>query len=289
MVQRTGLSLRGVAHDLLFDAGIQIKTMPRLELLEHGGLVFLFERLLRQHKVAPRGILHIGGNVGQEASAYRMLGFEQVLFVEANSDPEVFGKLEQNISHMNTLDVEFRRLLRGGPQTRFSAVNIAAGNHHGPVPFYLMGSSTFSSTHRPLGFESWINYVVENSTPEEADKFMSWAENALKLMGETTVMMQTTDNVMRDLGEQGHPIDKYNILNLNIQGGELEGLRGASRTLQQMEIVQVEKGYVQHYEGSPSPEELDRFLLEAGFLESVQLRAGTYGVSFYTRNGSQAG
>jgi FkbM family methyltransferase len=54
------------------------------------------------------------------------------------------------------------------------------------------------------------------------------------------------------------------LLKVDVQGYELEVLRGAQRTLGQVEAAQVELSLVPLYDGAPSPDEVTRFLEARG-------------------------
>lgn len=47
--------------------------------------------LFIQNHIVPKGVIHIGAHEGQELTLYEAMGFEQILFIEAN--PEVFARL----------------------------------------------------------------------------------------------------------------------------------------------------------------------------------------------------
>jgi FkbM family methyltransferase len=51
--------------------------------------------LAKTHEIKPRGVIHIGAHEGKELARYREMGFQKILFVEA--DPEVFARLQKNV------------------------------------------------------------------------------------------------------------------------------------------------------------------------------------------------
>lgn len=55
------------------------------------------------------------------------------------------------------------------------------------------------------------------------------------------------------------------LLKLDVQGYELEALRGAARVLRETRALLVEANYVPHYEGAVDFDTLHRFLGDAGF------------------------
>jgi hypothetical protein len=55
------------------------------------------------------------------------------------------------------------------------------------------------------------------------------------------------------------------LLKLDVQGYEMEALRGACRVLTEAKSLLVEANYVPHYEGAVDFDQLHRFLADAGF------------------------
>jgi FkbM family methyltransferase len=54
-----------------------------------------FRKLFPRYNIKPKGVLHLGANVGEEAPVYDELGIERVFWVEGN--PEIFYKLQDNL------------------------------------------------------------------------------------------------------------------------------------------------------------------------------------------------
>lgn len=55
-----------------------------------------FRQLFPKYGIKPKGVLHVGANVGEEAPVYDELGIKNVIWIEAN--PDIFQKLQNNIS-----------------------------------------------------------------------------------------------------------------------------------------------------------------------------------------------
>lgn len=90
---------------------------------------------------------------------------------------------------------------------------------------------------------------------------------------------------MEESGELRVPIDRLDaclstplphpvLLKIDVQGFELEVLKGATGLLPHIDAVYVEASYVELYEGQALHEEIERFLTDAGF--SLDGRHNTY-------------
>ncbi|WP_295886424.1 FkbM family methyltransferase [uncultured Thiohalocapsa sp.] len=70
------------------------------------------------------------------------------------------------------------------------------------------------------------------------------------------------------------PLPRPVLLKIDVQGFELEVLKGATDLLPHIDAIYVEASYVELYEGQALREEIERFLTEAGF--SLDGRYNTY-------------
>ena len=279
--KRAGTSLKSLPLDCLLDGGGDPSSLSRKELVEEGGYVFFLGRLLKQFGVEPRAAIHLGGNTGQESIPYMMMGFEKVLYVEAH--PETFRQLQQNLEQLNLMEREVASYLGTSPLTQFAGIQAAVSDREGEGTLYLMGSSLFASTRKPVGFSEWVDWVLERSTPQEAQDFSKWAKEELRATGEMRVPFRTLDSIMtRDL-PHGWRVEDFNVLGMNIQGAELDALRGSEKTLRHIEFIQTELNYVEHYQGNPTAAQLDELLFGLGFKSVATVRAGPVGTGVYVR------
>lgn len=91
------------------------------------------EGLFAKYGIKPKGVLHIGANVGEEAPIYEQLGIKKQIWIEGN--PEIFLKLKQNISH--------------NPQA--VALNYVIGDENKTVTFHVANNGSQSSSVLELG------------------------------------------------------------------------------------------------------------------------------------------
>ncbi len=87
-----------------------------------------------------------------------------------------------------------------------------------------------------------------------------------------------------------HPLDKYepskvfNMINIDVQGFELEVFRGAKNTLNNIQYVMTEVNRAELYKNCCMVEELDEFLGKYGFERKETTWDGeTWGDAFYTK------
>ncbi len=106
--------------------------------------------MIRKYQMNITGVLHCGGNEGQERFLYDEIGAKKVYWVEAI--PEVFKKLEEN--------------LKAHPNQR--AFQSCIGNVDGEkVTFNISNNEAQSSSYLPLGHHSVIHPTVVYDTSIE--------------------------------------------------------------------------------------------------------------------------
>jgi len=93
-----------------------------------------FRQLWPKYNIHPKGVLHVGANVGEEAPVYLELGVKKQIWIEAN--PEIFEKLKRNIA--------------GNPEA--TALNYCIGDEEGKdVIFHVSNNGSQSSSVLELG------------------------------------------------------------------------------------------------------------------------------------------
>jgi FkbM family methyltransferase len=97
--------------------------------------------------------------------------------------------------------------------------------------------------------------------------------------GREEVPMTTLDEAMSS--ESG----EYDMINIDVQGYELEVLKGASKTLEGVSLIYSEVNDGELYEGCALVEDLDKYLISLGFTrESTVWTAARWGDAVYFRN-----
>lgn len=92
-----------------------------------------FRTLFPKYGINPKGVLHIGANIGEEFPVYNKLGIKKQIWIEGN--PEIFLKLKNNIN--------------SNPQA--VALNYVIGDENKPVTFHIANNGSQSSSVLELG------------------------------------------------------------------------------------------------------------------------------------------
>lgn len=151
------------------------------------------------------------------------------------------------------LAAQVRQHLADCPQVQVHAT--ALGSHDGTLTFYRNAYSLASSA-LPLEDGS------ENVFPH------------LRQLQPVEVPVARLDTLLRD-----EPLPSPVLLKLDLQGFELEALKGAVETLQRTDYVLLEASFEQVYQGEPLFDELYAFLRQAGFrfLQPLDVLEGATG------------
>lgn len=177
------------------------------------------------------GVLHVGAHMGEEVPAYIDHGYDPVYLVEAN--PEILPALQAKFA---------------GTQVRI--IPTAVGEETGSVEFVVHKTakgSMESAGILPL---------------DKLGKIVPVFSSDIRHM----VPIITLD----DLTNQ-EVLTKIDLLVIDIQGAELQALRGASALLQQVNFVVCEVNLISNYEGCALEEEVDTFFESAGFTKQLAI------------------
>lgn len=206
-------------------------------------------KLTRRYSLRVRGVLHIGGHIGEEAETYDALGIKRQFWVEPQ--PHVFDRLVAATRH-----------------------NPAAQHAHvacGPVRG-VMSLNVIPRGDENHGMSSFLKPTAQ----------VLEAEGAYLLESIEVPVIPLDDLVLeRDLKP-----DEYNLLVMDTQGFELEILKGAQSTLAHIDYVYTEVSRTPLYEGSCVESEIDEFLGPFGLIR-VYSRIGHngHGDALYMRRG----
>ncbi|PKN73336.1 MAG: FkbM family methyltransferase [Candidatus Cloacimonetes bacterium HGW-Cloacimonetes-3] len=216
--------------------------------------------LIRSYRLKINGVLHIGAHYGEEYDTYKECGISKMYF---------FEPLPDNYQHLlDNIRKDFPSLV-GYPQDldivdaqhnlHIKALNTALGNSTGVLPMYVetANQSQSSSLLKPKKHLEQYPHITFDQ--------------------KTDVSLTKLDNLKVDA--------IYNMINIDVQGFELEVFKGAKATLtKQIDYIYTEVNRDELYENCPMIEELDTFLADLGFIRVITDWIGnTWGDALYIK------
>ena len=206
-----------------------------------------FDKLVKQFDMKIRGVIHIGAHYGEEIETYLSHGIEEQLLFEPQ--PEVYQVLLNNIPEDADKIIPFNCAL--GSETEYGVEMFVEQANKGQS----------SSLLKPkLHLQQYPH---------------------IQFTGKNTVNVFTLDEIMIGLKKE-----KYNLINIDVQGYELKVFEGAVKTLHGIDYIYSEVNRAEVYEGCPMVEELDEFLGQFGFERvDTQWIGNVWGDSLFCKKG----
>jgi FkbM family methyltransferase len=191
-----------------------------------------------------RGVLHVGAHMCEEAELYASLGMNP-------RDLEKVLWVEANS------EIAARAASAG--QFPNIACAVVSDNDGGEVTFFVANNGQSSS------FLPFAEHRREHPDVYE--------------VGAYRVRTVTLDTLFDKLGI---PQDRYDLINLDIQGAELLALRGAEKILAGVRAVYTEVNTKELYAGCAQLGEMDEFLEARGFVRvALEMTKSGWGDALY--------
>lgn len=191
--------------------------------------------LIEEYKVNPKGVLHVGANVGEEAVQYEAAGIKNVVWIEAN--PEIFKTLVMNVSGLG-----------------HRCFNFCAGDENNEsVTFHVANNGGQSSSVLPLGTHKRnhpsVHYTHDIQVPMmRIESFFSY------------IPTQSERYDLKDI----------DFLSMDIQGFELNALKGMGDLLNHFKWVYLEVNKEEVYKGNGLARQVYKYLEQFGFRVIVE-------------------
>lgn len=202
-----------------------------------------FKNIVRKYG-KPKGILHIGANIGEEAKTYHDEGVEKVIWFEGN--PELFPQLNENVSKY--------------PGQK--AYNNCIGDYDGEVVLHIANNGGQSSS------------ILELGTHKQAHPEVHYIKDV-------PVKINRIDT-LHPLGMDGE-LKGIDFLNCDVQGNELAVLKGMGDLIINFRFAYLECNKAQVYKGCPDVAELDRYLKRFGFRRVETKWCGDWGDGLWVK------
>ena len=219
------------------------------------GYQFLFDKLKKSRK----GVVHVGGHIGQELPMYAYLGFCNIVFIEPLK--EEYEILSERVMVYNNSISAIETLLSDNVCRKAYSINKAVSDFNGSHKFYKTEDSALSSLTKPItdGFKDSPLSIIYD---------------------EIIVECKTLDTIINELPDNLNS-DSFDYLRINVQGSELKVLKGALKFLNSIDIIDLEINIENRYEGNPNKEEFDKFLLKYNFYPILYYKVGNFGNIVY--------
>jgi FkbM family methyltransferase len=203
-----------------------------------------FDNLILKYNLSISGIFHAGAHYGEEYASYKKNGVDNIVFFEPITS--TFAILANNLKHDDGVFL----------------VNSALGNEEG---------------------ERTIHIDLEN-----AGQSSSLLEPDLHLIQYPTIHFTSTEIIKittLDKFIEKYPFTSaHNFLYMDVQGFELEILKGASNTLPTIDYVFTEVNRESLYKGCAKIDEMDSYLATYGFKRVETIWTGvSWGDAFYIK------
>ena len=187
-------------------------------------------KLRRGFNVRPRGALHLGANIGEEAEAYYRNNVTKVIWIEGN--PELREQLEKNISKYQ------------GQKAYIQCV----GDENKDTILHISNNASQSSSVLDLG-------THKTAHPE------------VHFVKDIPVRIRRIDDMFA--ADEWGDLKDVDFLNIDLQGAELMALRGMGDLLKQFKWAYLEVNKEPLYVGCPMVEEIDEYMAGFGFKRIV--------------------
>ena len=196
-----------------------------------------------------KGVFHVGAFIGEELSLYQQLRVNNIIFFEPVK--HIFNILQRNVG------------------SAAKTYNIALGNFNGKAQINISD------------FEPKINYYNgASSSLLQPKKHLEAHPNIVFRQTEEVNVQRLDDFCVTEKVD----VTTYNMMNIDVQGYELEVLKGSLNTLQHIKYIITEVNRDQTYENCAQIEEIDEFLSQYNLIRKETCWAGgIWGDALYVR------
>lgn len=201
--------------------------------------------IIKSYDLKIEGVLHIGAHFGEEYESYISNNIKNLIFFEPV--PVTFQKLKDKL--------EGKAML----------VNTALGNTTGKITMNIetANQGQSSSILKPALHLSQYPHI--------------------KFEDKVEVDITTLDNFMTELHSNGEA-PKYNLINIDVQGYELEVFKGAEKTLETIDYIITEVNRDVVYHQCAFVDDLDEYLGKYNFKRvETTWAGGTWGDALYVK------
>ena len=209
-------------------------------------MLFNLKNLKEKYNLNITGVAHVGAHVGGEHNTYKEVGINP-----------------KDIYYFEPFTENYRKLLiNTGNESHY--YNVALGSEH---------KTAYLNVERVNGSQSCS--ILE-------PKHHLTMYPGIIFNDKELVYVETLDSILDP--EVSKEFAKVNFLNMDVQGYELEVLKGALKTLPQIDYILTEINVDEMYDGCVKFKELFEFLTQQGFyIAETDLQHVSWGDAFLIR------
>ena len=180
-----------------------------------------FNKILSDSNIPIKGIIQVGAFDGEEIPSYIEMGFKSIILIEAN--PSNIPSLQARVKpYKQNYDIKI--------------FNVAITNYDGTIPFNIAERADCGSVKNYTGLTTIFGVTA-------IDTIM--------------VSCSTLDSLLKS---NNLSFVNYNILNIDIEGEELNALLGATELLENINVIYSEIRFTDLFENGTMCEDLEKFL-----------------------------
>jgi|GEM_PF-1003504 len=201
-------------------------------------------KIAKDENLKLKTVLHVGAHVAEEQEIYSAMDVEQVTWIEAN--PNLAQKLESKFANSK----------------QHSIHNYFLGNTTG-------NSVSFNITNN---LQSSSGYALKDHKTFYPD---------IDVIEQIELITQRADDLIK---ENALPLQQYDLIVLDIQGGELNALEGMPNLINSSHAIYTEVNILELYKNSPTLKDIDEHLSKFRFKRThMFLHRHGWGDAFYQR------
>lgn len=190
-------------------------------------MLFEFDKIVDKHGINMKGVIHIGAHYGQEHGLYKKFNVPHVVYFEPH--PESFQVLRKGLKKNPNVTLINKAL---GPVEGF--VEMHCSKHNAGMSNSLLKPKDHATIYPKIVFDHTIKVPVS-----------------------------TLDIEMSNMPKELTKL--FNCIVMDVQGFEMEVLKGSANTLSQIDYIFTEINFRHMYESCALANDLDAFLLNFGF------------------------
>ena len=239
-----------------------------------------YQQLFDKYHIPRRGVIHLGGHIGQELPLYAALSFHRIVMVEPLHAE--YERLSKAVASLNQSLAQLSGLI-GDPPARAYAIRCAVTDRTGAAQMYRTQLTSLSALSRPVPQQFETQWRESLRQLPWRQRLLGWWKTRNAVRFDTIeVPCRTLDDLSAELPADV-PAALFTYLRMNIQGSELNALRGGEKLLESLRMIDLEINLGARYEGAPQQRDIDEFLRARGFDCVLGYRVGLVGNLIYVR------